>query len=264
MRSLSSFAVKTFSITLLISLLVWQILTSQTLAGGLETIEKRDRLIVGVKNNLPPLGFLDRSGSLKGFEIDISEQLAKELLGNLPISVELRSLSNSERFAALWLDQVDLLVAQVTLTENRARLMEFSLPYYVDSTVLIARKGTNNDFRQPEDLIGVLKGSETIAILQGSFPNAALIGTESYKTGLEALKLGKIKGFAGDAIILLEWLKQNPEFEQVGSKLAFHSLAIALPRGEQYQTLRSRVFKIVEGWRQSGWLKDRASFWGLP
>jgi polar amino acid transport system substrate-binding protein len=261
MRSLLSFASKTLSVTLLI----WEILISQTLAGGLETIEKRGRLIVGIKNNLPPLGFLDRSGNLKGFEIDISEQLAKELLGNIPNSVELRSLSNSERFAALWSDRVDLLIAQVTLTKNRSRLMEFSLPYYVDSTVLIARKGTKaGDFRQSKDLIGVLKGSETIAILQGAFPNAALIGAESYKTGLEALKLGKIKGFAGDAIALFAWLKQNPEFEQVGNKLAFHSLAIALPRGEQYQPLRGKVFAIVEGWQQNGWLKDRASFWGLP
>jgi polar amino acid transport system substrate-binding protein len=256
MRSLVSFAT--------VALMFWEVLCSQTLAGGLETIETRGRLIVGVKNNLPPLGFLDQSGNFRGFEVDISQQLAKELLGNQD-SLELIPLNNSERFSALWSDRVDLLIAQVTLTKNRSRLMEFSLPYYVDGTILIARKGTKTtDFNRQEALIGVLKGSETIAILQGSFPKAALIGTESYTAGLEALKIGKIKGLAGDGIVLLEWLKQNPEFEQVGNKLAFHSLAIALPRGEEYQSFRLRVFKIVEGWRQNGWLRSRANFWGLP
>jgi len=251
------------SITAL-ALLIWELSIAQTLASGLETIEKRGRLIIGVKNNLPPLGFLDRSGNLKGFEVDISQQLARELLGS-PNQLELLPVMNSDRFPALWSDRVDLLVAQVTLTKNRSRLMEFSLPYYVDGTILIARKGSKvGEFSRQEDLIGVLKGSETISVLQGSFPKAALIGADSYRAGLEALKLGKIKGFAGDAIALFDWLKQNPEFEQVGSKLAFHSLAIALPRGEQYQTLRSRVFKIVEGWRQTGWLQERATFWGLP
>jgi polar amino acid transport system substrate-binding protein len=254
-----------FSLTTgLLVLVIWEILIAHAFASGLETIEKRGRLIIGVKNNLPPLAFQDTAGNLKGLEIDISEQLAKELLGK-PNPVELLPLNNSERFEALWSDRVDLLIAQVTLTKNRSRLMEFSLPYYVDGTILIARKGSKvGDFSRQEDLIGVINGSETISVLQGSFPKVSLIGTHSYQAGLEALKLGKIKGFAGDAIALFDWLKQNPEFEQVGSKLAFHSLAIALPRGEQYQTLRSKVFTIVEGWRQSGWIRDRANFWGLP
>lgn len=247
-----------------LALLLWELLIAQTLASGLETIEKRGRLIVGVKNNLPPLGFLDQSGNLKGFEVDISQQLARELLGNAN-QLELLPVQNSERFSALWSDQVDLLIAQVTLTKNRSRLMDFSLPYYVDSTVLIGRKGLkSSDFNSQKDLIGVLKGSEAIAILQGAFPKAELVGAKSYKAGLEALKQGKIKGFVGDAIAIADWLKQNPEFTQVGHKLAFHSLAIALPRGEQSNSLRLRVYAIVEGWRQSGWLQERATFWGLP
>jgi len=247
-----------------VALVLWEILLSQTLAAGLETIKTRGRLIVGIKNNLPPLGFLDQSGNLKGFEVDISQQLAKELLGSNN-QLDLLPLKNSERFPALWSDQVDLLIAQVTLTKNRSRLMDFSLPYYVDSTVLIGRKGLkSSDFQRKEDLIGILKGSASISILQGAFPQAALIGAESYQAGLDALKQGEIKGFAGDAIAIADWLKQNPEFTQVGNKLAFHSLAIALPRGEQYNSLRLRVYKIVEGWRQSGWLQERATFWGLP
>ncbi|AFY74244.1 periplasmic component of amino acid ABC-type transporter/signal transduction system [Synechococcus sp. PCC 7502] len=247
-----------------VALVASGIFISQTLASSLETIETRGRLIVGIKNNLPPLGFLDQSGNLKGFEIDISQQLAKELLGSAT-HLELLPVKNSERFPALWSDRVDLLIAQVTLTKNRSRLMEFSLPYYTDATVLIARQGSKpSDFSREDDLIGVVKGSETISILQGSFPKVKLIGADSYQSGLEALKQGKIKGFAGDGIALADWLKQNPEFTQVGNKLAFHSLAIALPRGEQYNSLRLRVYKIVEGWRQSGWLQERATFWGLP
>ncbi len=246
-------------------LLILEITTSPILAAGLETIETRGRLIVGVKNNLAPLGFLDKTGNLRGFEIDISAQLAKELLENSANPLELVPLNNSERFPALWADRVDLLIAQVTSTKNRSRLVDFSLPYYVDRTILIARKGaTAADFRSKEDLIGVIKGSDTISVLQEFFSKVTPIGTSSYKSGFEALKLGKIKGFAGDALAMADWLKQNPEFAQVGPELAFHSLAIALPRGRQYESLRIKVFAIVDRWRQTGWLKERAIFWGLP
>jgi ABC-type amino acid transport substrate-binding protein len=61
MRSLVSFAT--------VGLIFWGAFSSQILAAGLETIETRGRLIVGVKNNLQPLGFLDQSGKLRGFEI---------------------------------------------------------------------------------------------------------------------------------------------------------------------------------------------------
>lgn len=232
-------------------------------ASDLPTIVNRGRLLVGVKNNLYPLTFIDKSGNLAGLEIDISRQLAQELLGASD-RLELVQLTNQERFPALWHDRVDVLVSQVTLTRNRSRLMEFSLPYYIDGTVLVGRKGIKaTDFAKKSDLIGVLKGSEAIAVLQNRFPNTTLVGADSYQSGLDALRQGKIKGFVADYLAIAAWLKQNPEFEQIGPKLAFHSLAIALPRGQQYESLRQRVFKIVEGWQQTGWLQERAKAWGI-
>ena len=246
------------------AVIAWAVFIPPAFTSDLSTIVSRGRLIVGVKNNLRPLSFIDSSGNLVGLEIDISRQLAEELLGSSD-RLELKQLANVERFPALWNNQVDLLVAQVTLTRNRSRLMEFSLPYYTDGTILVAVKGSKtSDFKQNSDLIGVIKGSSAIAVLQERFPKATLVGTNSYETGLIALKEGKIKGFAGDRIAIAHWLSQNPEFEQVGSSLSFHSLAIALPRGQQYASLRQKVFKIVEKWRQTGWLQERAKVWGIP
>ena len=53
-------------------------------ANGAEwqDIEKRGNLIIGVKDNLRPLGFTDNNGNLQGFEIDIARRLAQELFGD--------------------------------------------------------------------------------------------------------------------------------------------------------------------------------------
>ncbi len=225
----------------------------------LDKIKKRGKLIIGVKDNLPPLGFRDRSGNLSGLEIDIAHELAKEL--NMPI--ELVSLKNRDRLSALQNNQVDLAIAQITVTTNRSRLVDFSLPYYTDSTIAIARRGiTSQELRLPL-AIGVLKNSSAIAVIQSQFPKAAIIGASSYSDGLEALQSGKVKAFVGDRTSLMQWLKDHPDFAIIGQPLAVHSLAIALPRGLQHLDLRDRVFDVVEKWRKNGWLKERANYWNL-
>jgi len=225
----------------------------------LDKIQKRGKLVIGVKDNLYPLGFRDRSGNLAGLEIDIARELAKEL----NFQVEFVPLKNRDRLTALQNNQVDLAIAQVTVTTNRSRLIDFSLPYYTDSTIAVAKRGTTSQELKQPVAIGVLKNSAAIAVIQSQFPKAAIIGASSYADGLEALQADKVKAFVGDRTSLSQWLKEHPDFEIIGQPLAVHSLAIALPRGLQHLDLRDRVFDVVDKWRKNGWLQERANYWGL-
>jgi polar amino acid transport system substrate-binding protein len=233
------------------------------LAADLATVQKRGYLIVGVKDNLPPLGFKNESGELVGLEIDIAKRLAQELLGD-ESRVEFVPLNNRDRLDALWLDRVDIVIAQVTLTNNRARLVDFTLPYYTDGMALVARQGTAiEDFNQASK-IAVIKGSANITGLQYYFPQADLIGVDSYQAGLAALQNNQVDAFAGDRSVLSFWLQANPEFVALADDLAPTSLAIAMPKGLQYNELRQNVYQQIELWRKSGWLRQRANDWGLP
>jgi polar amino acid transport system substrate-binding protein len=225
----------------------------------LDKIQKRGKLRIGVKDNLSPLGFRDRSGNLVGLEIDIARELAKEL--NIP--VELVPVQNRDRLSALQNNQIDVAIAQITVTTNRSRLIDFSLPYYTDSTVAIGKRGITTQEIKQTSAIGVLKNSAAIAAIQSQFPKASIIGANSYTEGLAALQNGQIVTFVGDRTNLTQWLMENPEFSVVGQPLAVHSFAIAMPRGLQHLDLREKVMTIVEKWRSNDWLKERANFWGL-
>lgn len=225
----------------------------------LTKIQRRGKLIIGVKDNLPPLGFRDRNGNLSGLEIDIARELGKEL--NIP--VELVPLKNRDRLSALASNQIDLAIAQITVTNNRSRLIDFSLPYYTDSTIAIAKVGTTSQEINQPIAIAVLKNSAAIAAIQSQFPKAAIIGANSYADGLAALRSGKVKALVGDRTSLTQWLKENPDYAIIGNPLAVHSLAIAMPRGLQHIGLREKVLPIVEKWRKNGWLKDRVNYWNL-
>ncbi|WP_019501688.1 transporter substrate-binding domain-containing protein [Pseudanabaena sp. PCC 6802] len=252
-----------FLICLVGSVTIARMPTAPTLASDWLAIQKRGRLIVGVKDNLPPMGFRDPTGNLTGFEIDIARELAKELLGSENL-VELVPLQNRDRLSAIWSDRVDLVVAHLTVTRNRSRLIDFTVPYYTDSTAVIVRRGSKSDLFSQKSAIAVIKGSSTIAVLQYLVPQAQLIGVNSYQAGLAALQADKVQAFAGDSSALVQWLKAHPDFERVKGLTSSHSLAIALPRGLQYEDLRAKVLQAVEKWRKNGWLRERASYWGLP
>ena len=222
-------------------------------------IQKRGKLIIGIKDNLPPLGFRDRDGNLAGLEIDIARELAKEL----NMGLELRAVKNRDRLSQLTNNQLDIAIAQITITNNRLRLVDFSVPYYTDSTIAIAERTTTlSDLARPS-AIAVIKNSDAIAAIQSKFPKSAIVGANSYEEGLAALQSGKVKAFVGDRTNLHQWLIEHPDYAIIGQPLAFHSLAIALPRGLQHQELRDRVLPIVQKWRQNGWLQERINYWGL-
>jgi len=239
-------------------------LLSMTPAADLETIQRRGHLIIGVKDNILPLGIRTETGELVGFEIDIARRLAAELLGN-PDAVTLQPVANQERIAVLNGGQVDLVIARMTLTQARSRLVDFSIPYYLDGTALVTR---NPSIRLGQDLrrrrVAVLEGSSTIAVVRWRIPNAQLVGVSSYEAALALLETGQADAFAGDASILTGWVQQYPTYRLLPDIWLGEALAIAMPRGQQYQPLREAVNGAIARWREEGWLDERARYWELP
>ncbi len=233
-------------------------------AAELAAIRQRGRLVVAVKNNLPPLGFRDAQGRLQGFEIDLARQIAQELLGDAA-AIEFKPVLNQERFQAVLTGEVDLAIAQMTQTPSRLRLFSFSLPYYRDGVAIATRTPT---LRTIADLAGqriaVLNGSSTVEVLRRQIPTAVLVPVASYQAGQTAVETGQAVAIAADASILAGLVRQVPAYRLLTPVLAGQNLAIALPKGQQYEELRQEIDRILTRLSNSGWLEERATYWGLP
>lgn len=82
---------------LTVSLLIgFGVATSQGQAAELDEIRRRGYIVVGVKDNLRPLGFRDEAGELEGLEIDLAHWLAEQLLGDAE-AIVFQPLTNQER-----------------------------------------------------------------------------------------------------------------------------------------------------------------------
>jgi polar amino acid transport system substrate-binding protein len=232
-------------------------------AGSWAEIQGRGYLIIGVKDNWPPLGFVEK-GKLQGFEIDIARQLAKEILGRED-AVRLKPIANIDRLTAVTSGDVDLAIAGISVTTPRARLVDFSSAYYSSGIALITKQPQIKHWGNlSQKSVAVLNNSTAIPWLKSELPTVSLVGVPSYSAALEQLDSGKVTAFAGDVTVLTGWLKTYPQYHRLPGLLSADSFAIALPKGIQYDQLRQAVQTAIGRWQKSGWLKQRAKFWGLP
>ena len=161
--------------------------------------------------------------------------------------------------------EVDLTIARVSYTPSRARVVDFSPRYYSDGTGLVTKDISKThlaDFAQ--SAIAVLENSSTIAALRHYLPDAELVGVESYQEALQILEAGQADAFAADSSLLTGWVQEHPQYKHLAFYLSGESLAIVMPKGLQYKELRGKVNQAISDWQQSGWLRQRADYWGLP
>lgn len=233
-------------------------------SAELEEIQSRGHLVVAVKDNVRPLGFRDINGQLRGLEIDIARRLAEELLGD-DERVVLQPVSNTERLSVLLTNEVDVIIAQLTATASRARIVAFSRPYYMDGTALVTR---NAAIHSVSDLnrgpVAVLNGSTSIDDLRFLLPQVSLVGVSSYQEAYAQLESNEAIAFAADASVLSGWVQEYPAYRLLPTLLSAEALCIAMPKGVQYDSLRQRVNEAIARWQEDGWLQERIEYWGLP
>ncbi|MBO3458889.1 transporter substrate-binding domain-containing protein [Aetokthonos hydrillicola Thurmond2011] len=233
-------------------------------AAELPKIQQRGYLNIAVKDNLYPLGFKDANGNLQGFEIDLAKALASDLLGK-PNAVKLKPVANRDRLSLVLDHKVDLAIARVTATSSRNRLVDFSVPYYFDGTVLITK---DPSVQKLSDLakrkVAVLKDSSTIPVVQYYLPNAEFVGVSSYEEARSLTQTQAVSAFAADGSILSGWVKTDNQYRLLPTKLSTEPLSVVMPKGLQYDKFREQVNEAISHYIADGWLQKQATYWGLP
>jgi len=106
-------------------------------ADVLDTIKERGKLIVGVKADYIPYGYLDTSGAIIGIEPD----LAKDVADKLGVDIEYVPVVSSNRMQFLEQGKIDLMIATMTDKPDRRKVVKIVDPnYYSSGTNILALK----------------------------------------------------------------------------------------------------------------------------
>ena len=99
--------------------------TSAATAQTPDEIESRGTINIGMLVDFPPFGILDLEGNPDGYDADVAKLLAEDM----GVEANLVPVTGPNRIPYLLSNQVDILVASLGITEERAKQVDFSQPY---------------------------------------------------------------------------------------------------------------------------------------
>lgn len=214
----------------------------------LSTINKRGQIIIGVKTDTPPFGFLDKDGKNIGFDIDLAKLIAKRLLGD-ETKITFVPVDTTNRIMKLSSGEVDMVIATMSITPQRQMILDFSVPYHVAGQALMVKKDSKiTSLMELQDKTAIIVfGSTVERNLRSNVPNITIIGYKTYPEAFSALKEGKADAMISDDTILFGLEMKDDSVKILPKRYSKEPYAVAFRKGEQSEKLIEAVnFEITE------------------
>lgn len=179
-------------------------------ADTLAEVKKKGVLVAGVKDSLPPFGYVDpNTREIVGYDIDFCKAIAKKL----GVKLELKPVTSASRMPQLMEGNIDIIVATMTKNPERAKQIDFSDTYFFTGQKFLTKKGTVKSLKDLDGKkIGSAKGSTSEQNAAKAVPTATILSFDDYPQGVLALQQGKIVAVTTDESILAGLLgKLNKE-----------------------------------------------------
>jgi len=180
------------------------------LAGDtLADVKAKGVLVAGVKDSLPPFGYIDQSTrTIVGYDIDFVKAIAKKL----GVKVELKPVTSATRMPQLQEGNIDIIAATMTKNAERAKVIDFSHTYFLTGQKFLAKTGTVKTLKDLEGKkIGTAKGSTSEQNVKNAVPSATILSFDDYPQGVLALQQGKVVAVTTDESILAGLLAKLPK-----------------------------------------------------
>ena len=199
-------------------------------ARTLDEIKASGKVIIGVFSDKAPFGYVDSNGKYQGYDVYFGNRIGDDL----GVEVEYISVEPASRVEYLKTGKVDIILANFTVTEERAQSVDFAHPYM---KVALGVVSPDNDLiTDVEQLKGktliVAKGTTAETFFTQNYPEVNLLKFDQYTETYNALLDGRGDAFSTDNTEVLAWAIQNPGYtvgiESLGS---LDTIAPAVQKG---------------------------------
>lgn len=227
-----------------------------------DDIKTKGKLVLGLDDAFPPMGFQDENQEIVGFDIDVAKEVAKRMGVELviqPISWEAKELELSTK-------NIDCIWNGMTYNKDRAKAMTLSMPYMKNTQVAVVL--ADSDVNTLADLAG-----KVVAIQNGSTASDAIDDNKEFKDSLKELikvednvqALLDLKVSGSDAVVMDEVVaryyteKEPGTYKILDETLADEEYVIGFRKGEE--SLCKEVEKYLKEMKEDGTLAKISNTW---
>lgn len=193
-------------------------------------IKQAGTVRIGVFSDKAPFGYVDADGNYAGYDVVYAERIAKDL----GVDVEYTSVDPAARVEFLEAKKVDIILANFTVTPERAEKVDFANPYFkVSLGVVSPDSAVITDVAQLDGKkLIVVKGTTAETYFEKNHPEVQLEKYDQYNEAYSALQDGRGDAFSTDNTEVLAWSLANPGFTTGISSLGdTDTIAAAVVKG---------------------------------
>lgn len=199
----------------------------------LDEIKASGKINIGVFSDKNPFGYVDENGEYQGYDIYFGNRLGKDL----GVEINYVSTEAANRVEYLETGKVDIILANFTVTDERAEKVDFALPYMNVALGVVSPDSNvikSLDSWKAEDKMIVISGTTAELYLTKNYPDIKLQKYDSYATAKSAIENGNGVAWANDNTEVLAFAKQNPGYtvgiDSLGSQ---DTIAPAVSKGNE-------------------------------
>lgn len=203
-----------------------------TVYRTLDEIKKDGTINIGVFSDKNPFGYVDENGDYQGYDVYFANRIGKDL----GVTVNFVSTEAANRIEYLQTGKVDIILANFTVTDERAEEVDFALPYMNVALGVVSRSNVvrSLDNWNDEEQIIVISGTTAETFLMENYPDIPLQKYDSYAAAKNALENGNGIAWANDNTEVIAFALQNEGYSVGISELGDKdTIAPAVSKGNE-------------------------------
>ena len=220
-------------------------------ADTLDDIRKAGKVRIAIDTAIQPFGMTDDKMQAAGSDVDTAQLLARDL----GVKLEIVTTTGPTRIPMLQTDKADLVISTLSITPERAKVIDFSLPYADHPSVVASLKSV--PLSSYADLAGkkvaVVRGTTQDTDLSREAKGAQLVRYEDDSTMALAFASGQVDILATARSLLPAISKKNPA-RTLESRITMQTFYLAIGMRKNEPKLKDWVNGWVKANLQNGQL----------
>ena len=178
----------------------------------LDEIKESGTINIGVFSDKSPFGYVDENGEYQGYDVYFAERIGKDL----GVDINYVSTEAASRIEYLQTGKVDIILANFTVTEERAEEVDFALPYMNVALGVVSHDDnvvtSLDEFPEDEEII-VISGTTAETYLEKNYPNIKLQKYDAYAEAKTAFENRNAIAWANDNTEVIAFAIENEGYE---------------------------------------------------
>ncbi|MEE1041493.1 MAG: transporter substrate-binding domain-containing protein [Lachnospiraceae bacterium] len=182
-----------------------------TVYRTLDQIKESGTINIGVFSDKNPFGYVDENGEYQGYDVYFARRIGEDL----GVEINYVSTEAANRVEYLETGKADIILANFTVTAERAEKVDFALPYMnVALGVVSPDSRVIKDLSElgPDDQVIVISGTTAETYLIDNNPEIKLQKYDTYANAKNALENGNAAAWANDNTEVIAFALQNPGY----------------------------------------------------